>query len=221
MKTTAFLIAALVMLRAMTAEAAVLCARLDKDGSFNGTVAIRDVCKSKETALDLAALGLQGPRGERGPQGEPGSGGNSLAGIPCDTGSIDKPEGRSVVSVDAGTGALTLTCISATTNPMLSVALAAGPKVCSGIGPITFCSFVRFAVVDADGDFACTSPPNLSPVPTTCGTQRFQPGGTVRLRAIGATNFAPVWAGCDAVAGDTCTIVLSGDRVVSVVPVAP
>jgi hypothetical protein len=54
------------------ADAAVLCARRRKSGTFNSKVKIREVCRRKEAQLDLAALGLQGPPGQQGPNGDPG-----------------------------------------------------------------------------------------------------------------------------------------------------
>ncbi len=52
------------------ARAAVLCQKK------SGAVFVRDACKKKETALDVSALGLVGPRGQQGiqgPKGDPGA----------------------------------------------------------------------------------------------------------------------------------------------------
>jgi hypothetical protein len=57
---------------ATSAGATALCARQRADGSFNATVKIRDSCRSTETHLDPASLGLQGPKGDPGSQGPPG-----------------------------------------------------------------------------------------------------------------------------------------------------
>src|SRR5262245_26664995 len=66
------LLFALVSLSPLSTHAVVLCAKPKADGSFNTTVMIRAACKPRETQLDPAALGLQGPRGPRGAQGERG-----------------------------------------------------------------------------------------------------------------------------------------------------
>lgn len=50
-----------------TSTGVVLCARQRGDGTFSSTIKIREHCSGRETALDLAALGLQGPRGPHGP----------------------------------------------------------------------------------------------------------------------------------------------------------
>ena len=60
------------MLVVSVANAAVLCA------NPSGSVFVRETCKSNETKLDPAALGLvgpQGPAGATGPQGVAGSAG--------------------------------------------------------------------------------------------------------------------------------------------------
>lgn len=54
------------------ADAAVLCARQKKNGSFNSQVTIREAYRKKEKQLDLAALGLQGPHASQGPKGDQG-----------------------------------------------------------------------------------------------------------------------------------------------------
>jgi hypothetical protein len=61
---------------AVAADAAVLCA------TRKGAVRLRDACKSKETPIDPAAVGLQGPKGDKGdagPAGPPGVGVATLA----------------------------------------------------------------------------------------------------------------------------------------------
>jgi hypothetical protein len=57
---------------------------------------------------------------------------------------------------------------------------------------------------------------SLSPFPVICTTQRFASGATVRLQATGTlAGHEPLWSGCDSVAGATCTVVVAGDRAVS------
>src|SRR5262245_13629410 len=51
-------LAVLALVVATTADAAVLCAKPKRDGTFNGGVKIREACKSGETVLDPAALGF-------------------------------------------------------------------------------------------------------------------------------------------------------------------
>jgi hypothetical protein len=48
------------------AEAAVLCARPKQDGTFSTSLKVREQCRSSETQLDPATLGLQGPPGPPG-----------------------------------------------------------------------------------------------------------------------------------------------------------
>jgi hypothetical protein len=50
----------------VAADAAVLCARR------NGKLTLREQCKRKETPVDAASLGLQGPPGPTGSAGPPG-----------------------------------------------------------------------------------------------------------------------------------------------------
>jgi hypothetical protein len=68
-------VTALVLLIATAADAAVLCAKPRKDGTFSTSVKIREGCKTAEVQLDPAALGLQGPPGPQGPQGIQGESG--------------------------------------------------------------------------------------------------------------------------------------------------
>lgn len=68
-------IVAVTTLSAGTAHAVVLCAKPRSDGSYNTSVKIREVCKSGETQLDAAQLGVQGEQGPEGPEGPPGPGG--------------------------------------------------------------------------------------------------------------------------------------------------
>jgi len=174
---------------------------------------------------DKGDRGDPGPKGDRGDTGPPGPGLTSLAGVPCDTGSLDRPGGRTEVAA-AETGVLTLTCRSA--NPTLLVGLAPGPLVCVTVLGITNCFNARFSVrqVDAAGSpvangFVCNAATSQGPFGQSCSTQRFAVGGTARLEAFGAPEgFVPSWTGCDSVAGAVCTVAVSDGRGVSVVPVA-
>lgn len=150
----------------------------------------------------------------------------SLAGIPCDTGSLDKPDGRTVVAVAAGTGVITLRCESASTNPVLTVGLGAGPLTCNAFFG---CFFARYGVFEVDAigtpvanGFACNSGgPDQIPFPFVCQTQRFGPGATVRLGTNTLSSFVPQWTGCDSIAAGICTVTMTGARTVAVTPVAP
>ena len=57
------------------AEAAVLCQKK------NGALFARDECKQKETQVDPATLGLQGPPGPKGDKGDPGPPGQQGTGF--------------------------------------------------------------------------------------------------------------------------------------------
>lgn len=63
---TALLASLLLLALASSASAAVLC-RLR-----SGVLAVRDVCRKKETPVDPVGLGLRGPQGEQGPPGGQG-----------------------------------------------------------------------------------------------------------------------------------------------------
>jgi hypothetical protein len=160
------------------------------------------------------AMGVQGPPGL---QGDPGPALTSLDDVPCDTGNLDKPDGRIGTSVDDGTSVMTLRCRSASTNPVLTVLVPSGPEGCM----IQFC--VRFGVqeVDASGTpvpngFSC-APPGLNP---GCQTQRFPLGAIVRLSTVGEIpGLAPSWGGCDSLSNNICTVTVTGDRTFGVTPV--
>jgi hypothetical protein len=172
--------------------------------------------------------GDAGPTGPKGDAGPPGPAVASLAGIPCDTGNIEKPDGRTEVAV-AETGLLTLTCRSESANPVLTVALMAGPERCTVVFRIPVCTNVRFSVreVDATGTpvvngFTCLDPRVRSTFAITCQTQRFAKGTTVHLEPVDApSGFVPSWTGCDSISSvGVCTFVLSDARTVAVTPIA-
>jgi hypothetical protein len=209
------------------------------DGTINGCYSQRNGALRVVDAGTPCAKGespiqwnQQGPPGTQGPPGPPGPKGDtgtisSLNGVPCDTGSLDKPDGRVTVTV-ATSGLMTLGCFSTSTNPVLTVSLAAGPELCNTVFGITFCWFSRFDAqqVDANGvavsnGFTCASAPNLSPFPVSCQTQRFGPGATVRLGAVGTSAPAPLmpsWTGCDSVSAGVCTLSMTAARSVAVTP---
>jgi hypothetical protein len=54
----AFVWVVVAVLVSSTAQAAVLCAKPRKDGTFNTTVRIREACKSTEVMLSPAGVGL-------------------------------------------------------------------------------------------------------------------------------------------------------------------
>lgn len=201
-----------------------------KKGSLRVVVA-GEACAKGELPIQWNQTGPKGDKGDKGDPGQPGPPGDpgpaSLAGIPCDTGSPEEPDGQTEVSI-AETGEITLFCRSASTNPVLNVVLIAGPEVCVVILGIPVCSTARFSVreVDAAGSpvadgFTCLDPHNLSTFPVTCHTQRFGTGATVHLEAFGApSGLASSWVGCDSVSGAVCTFALTDPRTVAVTPVA-
>lgn len=186
----------------------------------------------------IGPQGLQGPQGVQGPKGEKGDPGTiaSLNGISCDTENPDKPDGRISTST-AADGTMTLKCLSASTNPVLTVRLDPGPMSCAEFLGVRTCHHDYYTVyeVDAGGEpvpdgFTCVGetilvlpdtpegPPFV--VPQFCETQRFESGATVRLREIplGAT-LEPSWTGCDSLADGICAFALTEAKTVSVDPV--
>jgi len=197
-------------------------------------VAEGSTCNARELSIQWnqqGPTGAKGERGERGPKGDvgpPGPALASLANIPCDTGSLDKPDGRTEVTV-AETGVITLACRSATTNPVLNVALMAGPERCTVVLGVLVCTNVRFSAREVDATrtpvvngFACLDPHTRSTLPATCHTQRFAAGATVHLAPFDApSGFAPSWTGCDSVsAAGVCTFKLTGVRTIALTPAA-
>ena len=67
---------ALLALPAARTDAAVFCKKK------NGVVVIREACKSKETAVNLASFGAVGPKGDKGDKGDDGAAGPLLATLP-------------------------------------------------------------------------------------------------------------------------------------------
>lgn len=204
-----------------------------KNGALR-VVAEGTACNARELSIQW---NQQGPKGDKGDRGAPGPKGDmgppgpalaSLAKIPCDTGSLDKPDGRTEVTV-AESGLITLACRSQSTNPVLNVALMAGPEKCTDILGIPVCTNARFSVreVDATGrpvvtGFTCLDPHTRSTFPVTCRTQRFATGATVHLEPFDApSGFVPLWSGCDSVSGaGVCTVMLTEARTVAVTPAA-
>jgi hypothetical protein len=74
-RTAGALLLAALLGAATTPDAAVLCA------SRKGVVRLRDACRAKETPVDTAAVGIQGPKGDKGDTGDPGPAGAPGAGV--------------------------------------------------------------------------------------------------------------------------------------------
>lgn len=188
---------------------------------------------AKEGAISWSQAGPPGPpgpKGDKGDKGDPGPALTSLDQVSCDTGSLDKPNGKVTLSVDSS-GVITLRCQSS--NPVLSVFLANGPQVTNC--PITgICGsyYFRYSVQEVDaggtpvsGGFACAANPDLSLIGQVCQTQRFASGATVRLaptadsltagQTLGET---PSWSGCSSVSGNVCTFQAAGGASVTVTP---
>jgi len=72
MNARLLLVAGILALSFQQADAVVLCAEPNQDGTFNTTMKIRTACKPSETQLDPGALGLRGPPEPTGLRGPPG-----------------------------------------------------------------------------------------------------------------------------------------------------
>ena len=76
-------------------RAAVFCEKK------SGAVVVRDACKKKETALDLASFGALGPKGDPGTPGMPGSPGAAVAyAHVLANGSVDAANSKNVTSTN-------------------------------------------------------------------------------------------------------------------------
>lgn len=79
-------------------DAAVFCKKK------NGVVVIREACKAKETAVNLASFGAVGPKGDKGDPGDPGPllttlpGGKSLTGTIAVADESDNPASEDHIS---------------------------------------------------------------------------------------------------------------------------
>lgn len=169
--------------------------------------------------------GPAGPAGPQGPQGAPGPPIESLAGIPCESGSPEQPNGRTRVSVNSSSGGplgpqfeVTLTCRS--TNPRLVTSL---PQCCLGQYRYLAVQEVDAAGAAFDGGYNCQPLPGVG----GCTTQRFPAGTVVRLKVDTSgipDHYQPEWSGCDVISADrlTCTFTVSADPTnVSVRPAPP
>lgn len=176
---------------------------------------------------DTGVQGTPGPPGPTGPQGPKGDSG-SIDGASCDTGNPDKPDGKVKVTV-ATDGTMTMKCLSASTNPLLSVALYApddGARFCPPISGLPCGGYLRYGVQEVDSGgtavtdgFQCVDPGSLV-LFFPCSTQRFAANETVRLGLMNSlTGYAPQWSGCDSVSAGVCTVQLTGDTTLSVKPV--
>jgi len=83
---------------AVSVRAAVFCEKK------SGAVVVRDACKKKETALDLANFGALGPKGDPGTPGTPGSPGAPGAAVAyahvLANGSVDSANAKNVTSAN-------------------------------------------------------------------------------------------------------------------------
>jgi hypothetical protein len=131
---------------------------------------------------DAGPEGPQGPEGPLGPKGDPGAV-TSLEDVPCDTGSLDKPDGRISISV-AESGLMTLTWRSASTNPALTVNLAEGPQVCTSVLGNLFCFNPQFDAqeVDAGGAQVIDGFRCIATTPTTREARRVGRSGSALVR---------------------------------------
>ncbi len=86
---------------AIPAEGVVLCAKPRANGTYSTTMKVREACVGKETTLDPAALGLQGPPGPPGPSA-------SLRILDSADSAVGHAAGPSAVVVAAPSGPLLL-----------------------------------------------------------------------------------------------------------------
>jgi hypothetical protein len=164
---------------------------------------------------DPGATGETGPAGPPGPKGDPGPALNSLEEVPCDSGSVDRPNGRISIAVEPLRSVMTLVCAS--TNPVFGLSVGTPLEI----------AYSSIEEVDADGNpvsggFSCVSYVGIG----YCTTQRYAPGTIVRFRVPAGewTGYLPTWTGCDSVSTDklTCTVTIpAGDWGVSVRPLPP
>ena len=126
-------VAALLVFGVSATEAAVLCA------NKKGVVSLREACRKRETTIDPAALGLQGPKGDPGQQGAPGSPG--------------EPGPSLLTFADTGTPGIDLlgpddVVVTSTAEQM------PGPRVSGAVGgPLILPANVRFATIGRAGGY--------------------------------------------------------------------
>ncbi|MBI3249237.1 MAG: hypothetical protein HYZ50_22265 [Deltaproteobacteria bacterium] len=58
---TAYYVLAFLLISAWSADAAILCARKDREGNASGAISVRQECRKNEVQLDPAVLGVQPP----------------------------------------------------------------------------------------------------------------------------------------------------------------
>jgi hypothetical protein len=117
---------ALLALPVARTDAAVFCKKK------NGAVFIREACKSKETAVNLASFGAVGPKGDKGDKGDNGAAGPLLATL---------PSGQSLTGTVAVTGTNAVSGASAisfvfplASDPLVHIIEPGDPAIpeCSG-----------------------------------------------------------------------------------------
>jgi hypothetical protein len=182
----------LLALPAARTDAAVFCKKK------NGAVVIRETCKSKETAVNLASFGAVGPKGDKGDNGnagDPGAAGpllTTLASGQTMRGAFGIGETASAASqVTEGPISFPFPLAS---NPTVQVIQegALTPAGCSGdfnapgAEPGNFCIFVGFANGNTQ---------NFNTYGTD-GFDDYRHGAVVYTRSVGAGTFegSGTWA---------------------------
>lgn len=157
---------------AIPAEGVVLCAKPRANGTYSTTIKIREACVGKETTLDPAALGLQGPPGPPGPS--PG-----LRILDSADSAVGHAAGPSTVVVASPSGTLLL-------DVAPSGFIGRGPLlyqngICTGSAfiPSSAPSFVESPAVRGGVAFLKSGPPELVHVESFST----MPGGCTTLNA--------------------------------------
>jgi hypothetical protein len=184
--------------------------------------------------------GPQGPQGPEGPQGPTGPAGakgdpgavfasiDDLQQVACETGDINKGNGRIHSAIATTTGEITFTCV--TSNPRFVIYSDAGPSYTyQSCVPWFGCSWITswrhysVAEVDASGNdvqngFGCGGVDSTTAV---CGTWRYAVGTVLHFQARGTIDgYSPVWTGCDSVSGTICTVEVTNTSSIRVTPTA-
>ena len=162
--------------------------------------------------------GPQGLPGPAGPQGEPGPPIESLAGIPCETGSVDHPSGRTQLRVSSFpniSGAFDAALLCRSTNPELYMQFT-----------VLLGSQHRYRTVSEVDVAGALVPEGFQCLylRAPCLTQRFVLGDVVRLKVDTegvASGLRPKWQGCDAVSADRLTCTLTFATAGTIVRVEP
>ena len=159
--------------------------------------------------------GLQGEQGPEGPQGPPGSGValasiEDLAGVACTVG-VD----AGTVSVSVNGSSIALGCVLPL-PPVTLIIERTGVDSLTGLGDLYYAHAYLYDI-DAEATRSCPSI-SISHAPRIdqC-VWEIASGATVRIASLAdsqAPGVTPVWAGCDAVVDDICSVTMNTLRYV-------